>query len=366
MQVLLTNKIKTDIVILYIIIVGENMKCKNCGARVEKESSICPNCGATVNKNSDYVLLTNQSNVYEDIYSSKRKKNNKVLTKILAVILSLVIIVGAGVGSYLFFYGKNSAIDKPKLSFSSGYGVINEDEQIVYVAIKDSSSIQYIHGVNLYNGEVNEKTIKKQEAVSSDYNYTENVDNSFRCIFFDAKSLNLDKSGNYTYTFEMTFSNYNDDNRYTYYKTVNFSGNTTADVSDKVFDHSLNETTTEKTISTESTTKKEETADYIYNTYWYTAPYNDADSYSISAFKFNSDGTFTSTDYSKTGEQDWVVSTNKGEFKIDGNKLTISTSDGESDELTIDKDNQTISQGKNKLTSRKYNSIKNAEDFFGL
>ena len=335
MQVLLTNKIKTDIVILYIIIVGENMKCKNCGARVEKESSICPNCGATVNKNSDYVLLTNQSNVYEDVYSSKRKKNNKVLTKILAVILSLVIIVGAGVGSYLFFYGKSSAIDKPKLSFSSGYGVINEDEQIVYVTIKDSSSIQY-------------------------------VDNSFRCIFFDAKSFNLDKSGNYTYTFEMTFSNYNDDNRYTYYKTVNFSGNTTADVSDKVFDHSLNETTTEKTTSTESTTKKEETADYIYNTYWYTAPYNDADSYSISAFKFNSDGTFTSTDYSKTGEQDWVVSTNKGEFKIDGNKLTISTSDGESDELTIDKDNQTISQGKNKLTSRKYNSIKNAEDFFGL
>ena len=311
------------------------MKCKNCGARVEKESSICPNCGATVNKNSDYVLLTNQSNVYEDVYSSKRKKNNKVLTKILAVILSLVIIVGAGVGSYLFFYGKSSAIDKPKLSFSSGYGVINEDEQIVYVTIKDSSSIQY-------------------------------VDNSFRCIFFDAKSFNLDKSGNYTYTFEMTFSNYNDDNRYTYYKTVNFSGNTTADVSDKVFDHSLNETTTEKTTSTESTTKKEETADYIYNTYWYTAPYNDADSYSISAFKFNSDGTFTSTDYSKTGEQDWVVSTNKGEFKIDGNKLTISTSDGESDELTIDKDNQTISQGKNKLTSRKYNSIKNAEDFFGL
>lgn len=107
------------------------MKCKNCGARVEKESSICPNCGATVNKNSDYVLLTNQSNVYEDVYSSKRKKNNKVLTKILAVILSLVIIVGAGVGSYLFFYGKNSAIDKPKLSFSSGYGVIDDESLIV-------------------------------------------------------------------------------------------------------------------------------------------------------------------------------------------------------------------------------------------
>ena len=26
------------------------MKCKNCGAGVEKDSSICTNCGAVVNK----------------------------------------------------------------------------------------------------------------------------------------------------------------------------------------------------------------------------------------------------------------------------------------------------------------------------
>ncbi len=346
------------------------MKCKNCGAKVEKESSICPNCGASVNKNSDYVLLTNQDKVYEDIYSSKRKKKKKPLQKAMAVILSLVVIIGAGVCSYFYFYGKDSASDKPQLSFSSGYGVINEDEPVIYVLIKDSSSIQYIHGVNIYNGEVNEKTLKKQDVISSDYNYTENVDKSFRCIFFDMDSLNLNKNENYTYTFEMTFSNYNDDNRYTYYKTVNFSGSTSTDISDTVFDHSLSETTTEQTTSaaseTESTSEKENTADYIYDSYWYTTPYNDADSYSISAFKFNSDGTFTSTDYSKTGSDDWAVTTNKGEFKIKGNTLTISTSDGESDELTLDKDNKTISQNKDKLTSRKYNSIKNAEDFFGL
>ncbi len=344
------------------------MKCKNCGAKVEKESSICPNCGATVNKNSDYVLLTNQDKVYEDVYSSKQKKKRKPLQNALIVILSVAIIIGAGLCSYFYFYGKESASDKPKLSFSSGYGVINEDEQVIYVSIKDSSSIQYIHGVNIYNGEVNEKTLKKQDAVSSDYNYTENVDKSFRCIFFDMDSLNLNKGENYTYTFEMVFSYYNDDNWYTYYKTVNFSGNTTTDISDTVFDHSLDETTTEEstTLSAESTTEKETTADFIYNSYWYTTPYNDADSYSISAFKFSEDGTFTSTDYSKTGTDDWVVTTNKGEFKIKGNTLTINTSDGETDELTLDKDKKTITQNKNKLTSRKYNSIKNAEDFFGL
>ena len=344
------------------------MKCKNCGAKVDKQSSICPNCGATVNKNSDYVLLTNQDKVYQDVYSSKRK-GRRPLTKALAIILSLAVIIGSCIVSYFFFYGMHNSSDKPKLSFNSGYGLINGDEQVIYVTIDDSSSIQYIHGVNLYNGVVDEKTIKKDDPVSFDYSYTENVDNSFRCIFFDTDSLNLKKKGNYTYTFEMTFSNYNDDNRYTYYKTVNFTGSTKVDASDIVFDHSLDETTTEEQTSAkqeETTTEKQSSVDYIYDNYWYTSPYNDADNYSISAFKFNDDGTFTSTDYSKTGGDDWVVSTNKGEFKIDGNKLAISTSDGETDELTLDKKKQTISQGKNKLTSRKYNSVKNAEDFFGL
>lgn len=346
------------------------MKCKNCGAKVEKESSICPNCGAVINKNSDYVLLTNQDMVYQDVYSSKRKKT-KPVTKAMLILLSLAIIVAAGVVSYFFFYGRESAKDKPSLSFSSGYGVINEDEKVVYVKIKDASSIQYIHGVNIYNGEVDEKTIKKQTAVSSDYNYTENLDESFRCIFFDIDSLNLSDSGNHTCTFEMTFSYYNDDNRYTYYKTVNFSTDTKTDIGNTVFDHSLDETTTEPETTSasgesESTTEKEQSQDYIYDTYWYTAPYNDADSYSISAFKFNKDGTFTSTDYSKTGDENWTVSTNSGKFKVKGNTLTVSTTDGEIDELTLDKKKQTIKQGNKALTSRKYNSIKNAEDFFGL
>ncbi len=344
------------------------MKCKNCGARVEKESSICPNCGATVNKNSDYVLLSNQDMVFEDVYSSKKKKP---ITRAIFIIFSIVVIAVAGIVSYFYFYGVNSAKDQPKLSFSSGYGVINGDEKVVYVKIKDASSIEYIHGVNVYNGEVDETMHKKPQAVSTDYNYTANVDKSFRCIFFDMDDLDLSGKGNQTYTFEMTFSYYNDDNRYTYYKTVNFTSDTKADISDTVFDHSLIETvtdepTTDKQESTSTTAKKDEPVDYIYNGYWYTDPYNEADSYSVSAFKFNSDGTFISTDYSKTGDENWVVSTNKGEYKVKGNTLTISTEDGESDELTLDKKKQTISQGNKPFTARKYNSIKNAEDFFGL
>lgn len=346
------------------------MKCKNCGARVEKESSICPNCGATVNKNSDYVLLSNQDMVYEDVYSSK-KKNKQPITRAVFIILSAVIIVAAGVISYFYFYGVNSGKNQPKLSFTSGYGVINDDEKVVYVRINDSSSIQYIHGVNVYDGTVDEKTPKKPEVVSSEYNYTENLDKSFRCIFFDMDDMKLTGSGNQTYTFEMTFSNYNDDNRYTYYKTVNFTSDTKADVSDTVFDHSLSETVTEESTAAEqgttsTTVKKDEPVDYIYNGYWYTAPYNEADSYSISAFKFNSDGTFVSTDYSKTGNENWVVSTNKGKYVVKGSTLTISTADGESDELILDKKKKTITQGNKSLTARKYNSIKNAEDFFGL
>ena len=59
------------------------MKCKNCGAGVEKDSSICTNCGAVVNKDSDYVLLTNQDNVFHDVYSN-RDNNRKSLHRVQA------------------------------------------------------------------------------------------------------------------------------------------------------------------------------------------------------------------------------------------------------------------------------------------
>lgn len=346
------------------------MKCKNCGAGVEKDSSICTNCGAVVNKDSDYVLLTNQDNAFQDVYSNRdnnRKRKPKPITRAMLVLISIAVIIGSGVASYFVFYGIESMRDKPELSFTSGTGVINDDEQVLYVGIDDSSVVEFIQGVNLYDGEVNEKNVKKAQLISSDYEYSQNVEKTFRCIFFDMDKLNLDEKADYTYTFEMKYSFVGDDNWYTYYQTVNFKGSTNTDASDIIFDHSLDQKLEETTTPYES----EENGDvsdvaYLYDSYWYTKAYTADDTRSISAFKFASDGKFTSTDYVKVGDESWEVSTNSGEFSIDGNTLKIKTADGEEDEFTLDKKNKTISQGNNKLTSRKYNSTKNAEDFFGI
>ena len=69
------------------------MKCKNCGAGVEKDSSICTNCGAVVNKDSDYVLLTNQDNAFQDVYSNRdnnRKRKPKPITRAMLPVRSVL------------------------------------------------------------------------------------------------------------------------------------------------------------------------------------------------------------------------------------------------------------------------------------
>lgn len=350
------------------------MKCKNCGATVEKGSSICTNCGAVVNAESNYVLLHNEDKIYQDVYSKKKKKP---LTRIMLLIISLAVIIGAGIVSYTFFYGVDIQKEQPELSFVGGSGIINDDEAVVYVTIDDSSKLEYIHSVKLYAGEVDAKTVKGQAPVVTDYQYTKNIENSFRAIFFDMEELNLDKEQNYTYTFEMTFSYYDNENHYTYYKPVNFKGSTKADASEIVFDHSMTTTlvaeTTQK-VNTDGSKNEavaqttEEALDitYIYENYWYTAPVKTGDVYTISAFKFNRDATFIVTDYYKNGNEDWQVSTSSGNVEIKNDIIYFSTADGEVDEFSLDLRKKTISHSNGDLTQRKFNSVKNAEDFFGI
>ncbi|MBQ9530477.1 MAG: zinc ribbon domain-containing protein [Eubacterium sp.] len=364
------------------------MKCKNCGAKLSENAVVCPNCGARIDNNDEYVLLTSDDMMFDiyadtpddDNFNGKKKKKTGGIIWFLSILLTLAIIGG---GAYYYFANiYNPTPDKPVLTFEGSSGIINDDEEIVYVLLKEDSKIEYIHGVSIYDYDKTDKNTEEKEAVSTDYEYTKNIDSTFRAIFFDIKDINA-KKGKNVYTFEMKFSFYDSDEIYTYLYPVSFTSEPNSDIADLIFDHSEEETTLpsennqqnedEKTTKAQKTTKLSK-GDYsfIYNFYWYTEPVQNGDEYSISALKLNRDNTYVSTSYFKNGDSSWQITTSNGKYKIENGFVVIDN--GEATESTyykIDTDNNSLFEEENgkkaaTLSSRKYNSIKNAEDFFGI
>lgn len=346
------------------------MKCKNCGATVPNGTSICSNCGAVANKSSNYVSLSNDVD-----YSSKNKnlsaKNKSKSKNFWQIILCLILVMAVGAGSYYYFYSQNKQEPQPFLDFYAGYGVINGDEQVVYVSIKDSSKIQFINGVACYDK--NMYSLEKDaNQVSTEYNYTKNVDNSFRSIFFDIADLNVEEGKNYSYTFEIKIGFYNDENIYTYYQPVNFVGSTQADVSEIVFDHTKQDTNKVNEITT--TQQTEVTNDYLFKSYWYSNPVVSDKGYSIYTLYFNEDETVTKTSYSMETGQPWSTNTVYGTYMIKNDIVTVKIDNSKTaQKFQLDKENQALYDYDTKskspttqYTARKYNNIKQAKNQFGL
>ena len=369
------------------------MQCKNCGARLSDNAKVCQNCGAFIDDKDGYVLLTSDDKMF-DISSSyddnmpKKKKKGRGFIWFLSVVLTLLIIGG---GAFYYFTNiYNPTPDKPELTFEGGCGIINDDENIVYVLLKEDSKVEYIHGVSLYDYDKTVKDVENKAPVSTDYEYTKSIDSTFRAIFFDLDKLDV-KAGENTFTFDMKFSFHDSEEIFSYLYTVTFTNPPEENVADLVFDHSQSETAEKETTAkneeaagetAESTTKSTEKSttaatasdySYIYNSYWFTEPIQNGEEYIISAIKFNQDGTFVTTNYLKNGTESWKVKTEKGKYKVENGYTVIDN--GEATESTyykIDSENKALyeedSEGNVtfKLTSRKYNSIKNAEDFFGI
>ena len=334
------------------------MNCKNCGTRLSDKAKVCPNCGAFVDDSSGYTLLAADDRYY-DVYSSEKKEKKNSPFKNFLILLLVVLVAGGG--TFLFFDKIQPALNKPpELGFNQGSGIINRNEKVVYVLLDSKSNIEYIHGVSLYNYD-RTKLDDIRKSVSDDYEYTKNIDSTFRAIFFDLKDYNIVKGEKYVYTFEMQFSFKGSDKIYTYYDAVSFDGDISEDASDIVFDHSLNEGSSSKKAD-----KNEEEPDYsfIYNGFWYSSPLTKDSERSISAYKFNKNMNYTVTQYVKKGDADWTVSDKNGTFKIKNGELILSRGGT----FTLDADNEEIvdKSDSQAMTSRKYNSLKNTEDFFGL
>ena len=347
------------------------MNCKNCGMRLSDKAKVCPNCGAFVDDSSGYTLLAADDRYY-DVYSNEKKVKKKKSPLRTFLVFVLVIIIAGG-GTFLYFDKIQPMMNKPpELTFNQGSGLINKNEKVIYVLLNKTSNVQYIHGVSLYNYD-RTKIDEIREPVSTDYEYTKSIDSTFRAIFFDTKDYNINKDEKYTYTFEMKFSFTGSDKIYTYLHTVTFDGDISEDASDIIFDHTLNEGSAGNKLKQGTTksgdTEKEKKEDYsfIYSGYWYTTPTTENNVRSISAFKFDKGGSYTVTHYVKNGGDSWKVSNENGTYKIENGELILSlegsfTLDGENEEIYESADTKKTQT----LTNRKYNSLANTEDFFGL
>lgn len=335
------------------------MKCKNCGANIENPRGVCPVCGCAVVQDEGVSLGNIKYDSAKYDYAPVNKKKR-------FIIASIVIILIFAIASFVLFYVQSLKIPQPEMSFTTGQGIINDDEHIIYAFIDDSSHLEYIHGVKLYEGEVDENTIKISKPVLSDYQYTKSVDEGFRAIFFDLDELNLEEQGNYTYTFQMTFSFVGDENWYTYYETVNITGSTNLDVTKIIFDYSMLDAP-----NVNNTTASSDPLDFVYDGYWYTQPVQSQDTFTIYSLKLNKDNSCVITKYSKSGESNWEVETEKSTYTLEDEKLSVDFGNNHTESYVVDTKNKTIavsgtSAKKVLLTQRKNNTLKNAEDFFGL
>lgn len=335
------------------------MKCKNCGANIENPRGVCPVCGCAVVQDEGVSLGNIKYDSAKYDYAPVNKKKR-------FIIASIVIILIFAIASFVLFYVQSLKIPQPEMSFTTGQGIINDDEHIIYAFIDDSSHLEYIHGVKLYEGEVDENTIKISKPVLSDYQYTKSVDEGFRAIFFDLDELNLEEQGNYTYTFQMTFSFVGDENWYTYYETVNITGSTNLDVTKIIFDYSMLDAP-----NVNNTTASSDPLDFVYDGYWYTQPVQSQDTFTIYSLKLNKDNSCVITKYTKSGESNWEVETEKSTYTLEDEKLSVDFGNNHTESYVVDTKNKTIavfgtSAKKVLLTQRKNNTLKNAEDFFGL
>lgn len=348
------------------------MNCKNCGTKVGENTKLCPNCGAIVDENEEYVLLTSDGMEYEDYYTSgKKKKKSSGFVWFISIVLTLAIIGG---GAYYYFTNIYEKEDpRPPLTFETGSGVINGNEKIIYVTVQNGENIEFIHGVKLYDYD----TASLEDGpvpVSTEYQYTKSINDSFRAIFFDTKGLELANTNKYTFEMQFSFSGSSD--VYTYTATVDFGKKISGDVSDIIFDHSVsgeNETTKKADDEDdETTTEEEETeveeadneasadTEFVYNSYWYGEPQKDGDKLTIYCYKFDKSGAYTATKYYKEGDKDWVVTTENGTVEASGFSITL---DGK--EYLIDAGSQTLQTDDGKeLAKRNYNSIENTNSFF--
>ena len=365
-----------------------NMVCKKCGAPLNENDKICPRCGTFTDGDEGYVLLTSydraeEPEVQEEAVAIVEEKPPSRLLGFLKLLLIAVLVAAvSGGAAYAYMtYFRPKMQQTPEVTFTTGSGIINGDMPVIYAAINGATDIEFIHGVSVYDCDITDAQNENAEPLSTDYEYTKNINSTFRCIFFDMSDIKLKKDKNYTYSFRMKFSFEGSDAVYSYTEVIPFTGTITEDASDTVFDHSVKqsitlpeETQPESTTAAPNETQTENASDYsfIYQGYWFTAPQTQNDVRTIESIQFSQDLTYRRTNFEKQGDADWRVTTDGGIFTLRDGYVVLSSGAGtEEVYLKADTAAGTLTEERDgtayaELTNRRYNSTKNAEDFFGI
>lgn len=354
------------------------MICKNCGAQLDEGVMLCPNCNTKIEQNDAFSLIAEDENEPKqsfekeqsiDTVMRKRQKRGMIAFSIFTIVL----LICSAVFPYMYFSDKLSKQEDPVLEFTSGCGVINKNEQVVYAGFVDSAIVQYIQGVELYN-ESDGKPVG--DIISADYEYTQSIDNSFRVIYFDAENLDIGPSDTASLVFVIKLSVYGDDNIYTYYQNATFDYTTTTDISDIVFDHSQDVDVT-VTLPKEQTTRELPTRvtttidiSFVFEGYWYAPVVDDGETKSITVYQFirNDERDCNITRYTLDNNGNWTKQVKKkSQYLFENGQVIVTNAiTGMSDVYDINgltkKLYKQTSEDDAELKHLEHNSQENAED----
>ena len=339
------------------------MICKNCGAQMKDKARVCPVCGAFVDDESGYTLLTADDKLDDyysyDPYARPPKRRGRTA---LLLLLAVVVIALSSVGGLYFMNNIAPKLSpNPAVSMQTGSGIINENEKVIYVTLSNKDIVR-IHGVSLIDSKLDSNAV-----ITSDYEYTKNVNDTFRAIFFDTKELELKSGKTYEYEFEIKLSFNGDERIYTYRQPIKFDGNISGDAADIVFDHSMSDGTAANSGDAAQTTqKKKAKIGFIREGFWYTVPESRDGVNTVAALEFLSSGKVNRYTYTQEDEGEWKRADASGKYTLDSDILTLTIGN---DTLQVKVDGKKLIQLKDgkpagELASRVYNSAINAQTFF--
>ena len=138
------------------------MYCRNCGNKLNENSSFCTNCGSPINNVAQPQQI--------------QKQTPKILKFLPFIIIGVVLLIIAGIASLLLIVGKDIVTNKNPITASEFVTTMEEEEFIIKDVTAQFSNYSYVNKVYLAISEDYTYQIEFYDLSNSDYakNFYEN------------------------------------------------------------------------------------------------------------------------------------------------------------------------------------------------